>query len=201
MPPKRKAAASTESGASGKTRLSKLARENDITAQEEAEIREAFALFSEKAEGEKDGVIPIGDVRRAMIALDIPPKDKHELAEFTAILDPEDEGYTNFASFVAICALKLHARDDQADDPDTQHAREVDGAFGLFTGTDAATGAPQSSAITMAHLRRVAAVLKEDVDDELLRDMILEANGGAGVGRGVKKGEFEKVMVRAGVWK
>lgn len=132
-------------------------------------------------------------------ALDVPPKDKHELAEFTSILDPEDEGYTNLPSFVAICALKLHARD--ADQSEQRHTLEVDGAFGLFTGTDAATGAPQSSAITMAHLRRVAAVLKEDVDEDLLRDMILEANGGAGVGRGVRKGEFERVMVRAGVWK
>lgn len=73
-------------------------------------------------------------------------------------------------------------------------------AFGLFTGTDA-EGEPQSSVITMAHLRRVAAVLKEEVDDDLLKDMILEANGGAGVGRGVKKNEFENVMKRAGVWR
>ena len=31
----------------------------------------------------------------------------------------------------------------------------------------------------------MAAVLKEDVDEDLLKDMILEANGGAGVVRGV----------------
>lgn len=98
---------------------------------------------------------------------------------------------------MAICALKLHARDHGAE----TRTREVDDAFGLFTGADEATGAPQSSVITLAHLRRVAAVLKEEVDDELLRDMILEANGGAGVGKGVRKGEFEKVMRRAGVWK
>lgn len=129
-------------------------------------------------------------------ALDIPPKDKTELAEFTSILDPDEEGYATFPSFVAICALKLHARDQGSN----AHAHEVDAAFGLFTGTDA-EGEPQSSVITVAHLRRVAAVLKEEVDDDLLRDMILEANGGAGVGRGVKKGEFENVMQRAGVWR
>jgi len=39
------------------------------------------------------------------------------------------------------------------------------------------------------------------VGEELLRDMILEANGGAGVGRGVKKDEFDGVMRRAGVWR
>lgn len=97
---------------------------------------------------------------------------------------------------MAVCALKLHARDQGT----SAHTREVDDAFGLFTGTDA-EGAPQSSVITMAHLRRVAAVLKEEVDEELLRDMILEANGGAGVGKGVRKGEFEKVMQTAGVWR
>jgi len=31
--------------------------------------------------------------------------------------------------------------------------------------------------------------------------MILEANGGGGVGKGVDKGEFEAVLRRAGVWK
>lgn len=97
---------------------------------------------------------------------------------------------------MAICALKLHARDQGS----SAHTREVDDAFGLFTGTDE-DGEPQSSVITMAHLRRVAAVLKEEVDEELLRDMILEANGGAGVGRGVRKGEFERVLQRAGVWR
>lgn len=130
-------------------------------------------------------------------ALDIPPKDKNELNEFLSILDPEDEGYADYPSFVAICALKLHARDAGGSET---HVREVDDAFGLFTGTNQ-DGEPQSGVITLAHLRRVAAVLKEEVDDDLLRDMILEANGGAGVGKGVRKGDFEKVMKRAGVWR
>lgn len=125
-------------------------------------------------------------------ALDIPPKDKDELAEFTEILDPDDEGFANYPSFVAICALKLHARDQTSD----AHAHEVDEAFALFTGTSGEGGV-----ITVAHLKRVAAVLKEEVDDALLRDMILEANGGAGVGKGVKKSEFDHVMRRAGVWR
>lgn len=44
-------------------------------------------------------------------------------------------------------------------------------------------------------------MLKEEVDEELLKDMILEANGGAGVARGVKADEFDGVMRRAGVWR
>jgi hydroxyacylglutathione hydrolase len=94
---------------------------------------------------------------------------------------------------VAICALKMRARDDASDDE--AHEQEVEEAYGLFTGS------AEAPAITLAHLRRVAAVLKEEVDEELLRDMILEANGGAGVGHGVKKDEFDRVMARAGVWR
>lgn len=57
----------------------------------------------------------------------------------------------------------------------------------------------QEGPITIAHLRRVARELKEDVSDEMLRNMILEANGGASLSRGVGVEDFEGVMVRAGV--
>jgi hypothetical protein len=50
-------------------------------------------------------------------------------------------------------------------------------------------------------LKRVAAALKEDVSEDLLRDMILEANGGAGMVKGVAREEFQEVMRRAGVWR
>ncbi len=125
-------------------------------------------------------------------ALGIPPKDKHELTEFTSILDPEDEGFATYPSFVAICALKLQAREHTSE----AHLAEVDEAFALFTG-----GQPSATHISLAHLKRVAAVLKEEVDEDLLRDMILEANAGAGVGKGVRKEEFDSVMRRAGVWR
>lgn len=69
QPPKRKSGGAAESGAPGRAgaRQSKLAKEHDITAQEEAEIKEAFSLFAEPMDGEKEGVIPIDDVRRAMM--------------------------------------------------------------------------------------------------------------------------------------
>jgi hydroxyacylglutathione hydrolase len=44
-------------------------------------------------------------------------------------------------------------------------------------------------------------VLKEEVDEDVLKDMILEANGGAGVARGVREEEFDGVMRSAGVWR
>lgn len=74
--------------------------------------------------------------------------------------------------------------------------REIDEAFRLFVG-----GAGGDEVITLGALRRVARELKEDVAEGLLRDMILEANGGAGVGKGVRRGEFEAVMRRAGVFR
>ncbi|KAL1888805.1 Cytoplasmic glyoxalase II [Ceratocystis pirilliformis] len=182
-------------------RLSKLAKEHNVTAQEESEIREAFSLFSEPMKGEKDGVIPTPDVRAAMVALGIPPRDGDELAEFLSILDPDNEGFASFEPFFAICALKFHARDS---DKDT-HSNELDEAFALFTNTYSAGagagGDHEDGRITVAHLKRVAALLKEDVSDDLLRDMVLEANRGAGISAGVQKEEFDNVMRRAGVWR
>jgi Ca2+-binding EF-hand superfamily protein len=70
---------------------------------------------------------------------------------------------------------------------------EVDTAFQLFTrGTD--------GPITLSHLRRIAREMKEDSGDALLRDMILEANGGAGVEAGVSLEQFHEIMLRAGVF-
>ncbi|KAI1175515.1 EF-hand [Nemania sp. FL0916] len=191
-----------------KERQSKLAKEHNISAREEREIKEAFALFAEPMDGEKEGVIPTKDVRRAMVALGIPPT-KPELAEFISILDPEDEGHATYEPFLAICALKLHARSDEDGDA---HTAEVDEAFRLFTAAanpssgssiiDAGVGGyGEGGTLTLAHLKRIALTLKQDVDEALLRDMVLEANGGAGVGRGVSKAEFEDVMRRAGAWK
>lgn len=72
--------------------------------------------------------------------------------------------------------------------------KDVEDAFKLF-----ASGGEER--ITLAMLKRVAKLLKEDVNEEVLKDMILEANGGAGVGRGVGKEEFEGVLRRAGIWR
>ncbi|KAH8812055.1 ef-hand superfamily Ca2+-modulated protein [Xylogone sp. PMI_703] len=193
MPPKRRAQSSADPGAP-KARQSKLAKEHNITAAEENEIKEAFGLFSIPMSGEKDGVIPIQDVRRAMIALDIHPSPS-ELAEFISILDPDGEGYAIYSSFLAICALKFHSRTRTSE----SHTREVDEAFRLFTTVGA--GGAEEEKITLASLKRVARALREDVEEDLLRDMILEANGGVGVARGVNKEEFEGVMRRAGVWR
>jgi Ca2+-binding EF-hand superfamily protein len=71
---------------------------------------------------------------------------------------------------------------------------EVDDAYQLFTRGG-------NGPISLNHLRRIARELKEDsVGDELLKDMILEANGGAGLSAGVTLEQFHDVMTRAGVF-
>ncbi|KXH28103.1 calmodulin [Colletotrichum simmondsii] len=188
-------------------RASKLAKEHNISAHEEREIREAFSLFAEPLKGySKEGVIPTSDVRSCLVALGIPPSSRDEQAEFVEILDPEGEGFVAYEPFFAVCALKYHQREERGGGE--ARRREVEEAFGLFTGAGAGGGGSSASGsagprdvITIADLKRVAAVLREDVKDEVLRDMILEANGGAGVGKGVRRDEFEEVMRRAGVWR
>ncbi|KAI0024346.1 hypothetical protein F4780DRAFT_595372 [Xylariomycetidae sp. FL0641] len=200
MPPKRKATGPPPPPSAPKERQSKLAKEHGISAREEREIQEAFALFAEPGKGKDPGVIPSRDVRRAMVALGIPPS-KPELREFLSILDPDSEGFAGYEPFVAICALKLHARDSSSS---SSSSAEVDEAFRLFVGGGPGQGeaaGPDAPRLTLAHLKRVAMTLKQDVDEDLLRDMILEANGGKGVSDGVARDEFEAVMRRAGAWK
>ncbi|WYZ38905.1 hypothetical protein EsH8_III_000819 [Colletotrichum jinshuiense] len=200
MPAKRKPPTASASAAADvpRPRASKLAKEHGISAHEEREIREAFSLFAEPMRGySKEGVIPTADVRSVLVALGIPPSSRKEQAEFVEILDPEAEGFVAYEPFFAICALKYHQREQGGGE---ERRREVEEAFRLFTGAGA--GAPGArDVITIADLKRVAGVLREDIKDEVLRDMVLEANGGAGVGKGVKKEEFEEVMRRAGVWR
>jgi len=75
----------------------------------------------------------------------------------------------------------------------------VDEAWNLFCNPSGKAGG--EGKITLAGLKRIAKVLRDDVSEDVLRDMLLEANGGAGVGKGVDREEFEGVMRRAGVWR
>lgn len=134
-------------------------------------------------------MLPTSDVKKALTALGLPPSPS-ELHEFLSILDPDSEGYTQFSSFLAIAALKLRQKDGDS----SAREEEVEQGYLLFTnGTE--------GPITLASLKRIARMLKEDVAEEVLKDMILEANGGAGIGKGVGRDEFAEVMKRAGVWR
>jgi Ca2+-binding EF-hand superfamily protein len=118
-------------------------------------------------------------------------------------IDPLRTGFVEFVPFLSYAAIALHSQ-EQGSDEDGENeefqaesnAEEVSAAYQLFT-----HGA--AGPITLAHLRRVAKELREDVPDDTLRDMILEANGGIrGKGKdvgGVSLEEFESVMKRAGL--
>jgi Ca2+-binding EF-hand superfamily protein len=134
--------------------------------------------------------------------------DKAELPSILSTIDPINTGFVEFVPFLAYAAIAIHTKDDDAadddeDEDDEQYHQESDieevkAAFTLFT-----HGGP--GPITLAHLRRVAKELKEDVPDDVLRDMIREANGGVkGQGKAKDVGavgleEFESVMKRAGL--
>ena len=185
MPPRRSQPAAPVSKAPAKRR-SKLAKEHNITADEEAEIQEAFKLFSVEDPDSKEAILRTTDVRRCLIALNAPPKDRAELGELIEIIDPDDSGWVSYDYFVAIAALKLHER---GADPEAAHEEAVE-AYRLFT-------RGEERDIDLGDLRRIARELKEEIPETVLKDMMREATGGGLAGVGLE--EFQDVMRRAGV--
>jgi Ca2+-binding EF-hand superfamily protein len=125
---------------------------------------------------------------------------KSEIATVLSTIDPYNTGYVHFEPFLSYAAIAIHSKedDDEEDDDDDvyqeeSNMEEVRAAYKLFT-----HGGP--GPITLAHLRRVAKELREDVPDDLLKDMIREANGeGKSAVGGVGLEQFESVMRRAGM--
>ncbi|KAH7384071.1 EF-hand superfamily Ca2+-modulated protein [Phaeosphaeria sp. MPI-PUGE-AT-0046c] len=203
MPPKRNAGP-TKQRAPVK-RASKLAKENGLSAFQEGEIREAFALFAVQHpdhEDAKEGVLRKDDVRRCLISLNLGP-DKSEIPAILATIDPLNTGFVEFIPFFSYAAIAMHSKEEGSEEDDDgdeymaeSNAEELSAAYRLFT--HGGTGP-----ITLGHLRRVAKELREDVPDDVLKDMILEANGGVkGKGKdmgGVSLEDFESVMRRAGL--
>ena len=190
MPPKRKRPSTTGPTSASKPaapRRSKLAKENNITADQESEIREAFNLFSVDSDDASGQVIATADIRRCLIALNAPPASGDELREISEALDSDESGYVSFEHFIAIAALKIQSKTEDEEDV----REEVVNAYRLFT-------KGQERAIQLADLRRVAKELREDVPEDVLKDMIREATGGGLSGVGMD--EFEGVMRRAGVF-
>ncbi|KAF2259264.1 EF-hand [Lojkania enalia] len=204
MPPRRRALA-TKTGLIAK-RPSRLAKEHGLTADQEAEIREAFGLFAIQHpdhENSKEGVLRRDDVRRCLISLNLAP-NRSQIPSILDTIDPLSSGFVPFVPFLSYAAIALHSKEEGSDEDDDDYEdqqqesnkEEVREAYKLFTHGG-------RGPITLAHLRRVARELREDVPDDMLKNMILEANGGV-KGRGKELGEvgleeFESVMKRAGL--
>lgn len=188
MPPKRKTAAPK---ATPKPRRSKLAKDNDLSAEDEREIDEAWALCREDAvegwEEEKKGVVATKNIKTVMRALGIEPKSLREMDEIIDILDPDEDGYVTYAHFVELAAIHINNKSEET------KSEEVERAYKLFTkGSD--------RPITIYDLRQIAKLLQQDVHDDVLKAMISEANSGAGVANGVDMAQFRSIMSKAGVF-
>lgn len=117
--------------------------------------------------------------------MNTPPTDKAELQELLETVDPEKTGWVGYEHFLAVAALKLHAKHE---DPNAAN-EEIQKAYVLFT-------KGEQRDINLNDLRRICKELREEVPDNVLKDMIREATGG-GLG-GVGMEDFESVMRRAG---
>lgn len=112
--------------------------------------------------------------------------------DFIETLDPDSSGYVTYPHFLALCAIQMKSKTDET------KAEEVEVAFNLFT--HGQINADGDQIISLNDLRAVARTLKEDVSDDVLKAMLLEANGSQGVQKGVNVEDFRAIMTRAGVF-
>ncbi|KAL8717993.1 MAG: hypothetical protein Q9181_008248, partial [Wetmoreana brouardii] len=151
---------------------SALARSHNISASTESDIRSAFLLFASRDDdevadsddddqGPEDRNLPSTSLRPALKALGIKPSKK-EFEEILDAADPDDSGEISYEAFMGVAALLLERQS-----PDDRQA-EVDEAFNLFLGEGRGGRgeAGDEQRITMDTLKRVAKVLKEDVDEQ-----------------------------------
>jgi Ca2+-binding EF-hand superfamily protein len=171
-----------------------------VSLEKETEIRSAWEAYRTLNvpgyEDEKEGILAAENLKKAFIAQGLTLMDK-DLAEAIEILNPEQESIIMFEPFFEVSAVYQNQKEDSEgglEDEEEQGAAqqaEIDEAFKLFT-------KGYNRPITVQDLRQVARTLKEDVDESVLRAMILEANGNKGVSSGVSKDDFADVATRAG---
>lgn len=106
-------------------------------------------------------------------------------------------GEIYYEDFVGVAALQLLARND------AELEEEVENAFRLFmeAGEEKGKEDKRRERITVNGLRRVAKALGENIKEDVLRDMVMEANGMGpeGIGKGVGREDFEGIMRRIGM--
>lgn len=119
------------------------------------------------------------------------------LPEVIATLDPNDEKFVPYEHFLAYAALhkRYDSEEGEDDERDEERRAEVEEAYALFTNN-------HPGPISLRDLRRIAKILREEVSDDVLKDMLSEANGDGQEGwrNGVSLEDFDNVMKRAGVF-
>merc|ERR1711934_185129 len=119
------------------------------------ELREAFNLF----DTDGSGTIDLKELSKAMKALGIAVK-KEELKKMISDVDPSGDGEIDFDEFLQMMTGKMGEKDSRED---------VEKVFRMFD--DDNTGK-----ISLRNIRRVAQELGENIDDEGLQDMLVQAD-------------------------
>ncbi|KAL9060725.1 MAG: hypothetical protein Q9162_000429 [Coniocarpon cinnabarinum] len=204
-------------------RLFAISHSNALEQAEDEDDEGATQELEEHADDE-NGLLRVLDVRRALKSLNLPPPPSDffdegqrflsfdnfkELAQTMGELQDEgdhaDEGMDDIE--VGHNTVRGKGKEKKVSKQQRERA-EIDHAFALFTTPIPSSGkfepgVQEGRKISLADLKRVARELREDVDDSVLKTMLLEANGGEGNGGvldGVGREEFESVMKRAGVF-
>lgn len=132
-----------------------------------------------------------------MAALGCAPNTKRETRDLLDAVDPESVGKISYEDFVAVAALQLLARNDG------DLEEEVETAFRLFMEAGEEKGREDKGRerITVNGLRRIAKALGENIKEDMIRDMVMEANGMGpeGIGKGVGREDFAGIMRRTGM--
>jgi len=149
----------------------------DLSEEQKADIKEAFALFDTQG----TGLIDSKDLKVAMRALGFEPR-KEEIKKMLKDVEPDTTGKLSVENFTVLMATKMSEKDTK---------EEILKAFKLFD--DDETGK-----ITFTNLKRVAAELGENLTDEELQEMIDEADR---EGRGeVNQDDFLRIMKKTGLY-
>jgi len=150
---------------------------NDLTEEQQNDIREAFRLF----DSQDSGVIDIKDLKVALRALGFEPR-KEEIKKMISEVDKDNSGKLTFENFLNLMAVKMSEKDTK---------EEILKAFKLFDDDD-------TGKISFENLRRVSKELGENLTDEELQEMIDEADRD-GDGQ-VDQDEFLRIMKKTSLY-
>eukprot|EP00668_Euglena_longa_P048026 GGOE01065073.1.p1 GENE.GGOE01065073.1~~GGOE01065073.1.p1 ORF type:complete len:179 (+),score=71.49 GGOE01065073.1:66-602(+) len=152
--------------------------QNELTEEQEADLRAAFNLL----DSEGAGTIDAKDLKVALRALGYEPQ-KDKLKKIISEIDKDSmSGTLLFDEFKKIMAEKLF---------DYENEEEIAIAFPLF----ASTNGNESESISFDTLKAIADELGENLTDEELQEMIREADVLDYDGK-VSRDEFFRVMKR-----